>query len=151
MRKTSQQLIDGKKYEVGHWSLDKQLEIMVKLIKLFGEPVAMMIMGALQSKGSLKEALNAELSLKMSSEAIRALMSRLSEGEVKSLLREVTEGILCDGKQVSYDVHFMGQIMHLLKVALFCIRHQYQDFLDVLPDLAKSSLGATNMSQESST
>lgn len=142
MRKTTSGMIDGKKYEVGHWSVDKQLDIMTKLIKLLGEPIAMMVMGALQQKGSLKEALSAELTMKASQESIKALMSRLNETEIKSLLREVTEGVLCDNKQISFDVHFMGQIFHLLKVALFCIKHQYQDFLDVLPGLANGALGA---------
>lgn len=142
MRKTTSGMIDGSKYEVGHWPVDKQLDIMTKLIKLLGEPIAMMVMGALQQKGSLKEALSAELTMKASQESIKALMSRLNETEIKSLLREVTEGVLCDNKQIAFDVHFMGRIFHLLKVALFCIKHQYQDFLDVLPGLASGALGA---------
>jgi len=142
MKKLSSKLIDNQKYEVGHWSLDKQLDIMVKLIKLLGEPVAMLLMGALQQKGSLKEVLNSQMSSQINSEAIKAFTSRLNEAEIKTLLKECTEGLLCDGKQISYDVHFMGRIFHLLKVALFCIRHQYQDFLDVLPDQQGSGLGA---------
>ena len=147
MRKMTSGLIDGSKYEVGHWAIDKQLDIMVKLIKLFGEPIAMMLMGALQSKGGIKEALSSELSAKSSQEAIKALMGRLNEAEVKSLLRECTESLLCDGKQIAYDVHFMGRIFHLLKVALFCIRHQYQDFLDVLPGLG-AAMGAENTTSQ---
>lgn len=148
MKQISSKLIDGKKYEVGHWALDKQLDIMVKLIKLLGEPIAMMIMGSMQQKGSLKEMLDSNLTAQMSSEAIKSLTGRLNEADVKNLLRECTDGLLCDGKQISYDVHFMGRIFHLLKVTLFCIRHQYQDFLDVIPDLKGAGLGADNNSSQ---
>lgn len=142
MKKLSSKLIDNHKYEVGHWALDKQIDVMVKLIKLLGEPVAHLIMGALQQKGSMKDVLNSQMSSQINSEAIKAFTSRLNETEIKQLLKECTEGLLCDGKQISYDVHFMGRIFHLLKVALFCIRHQYQDFLEGLPDLKSSGLGA---------
>lgn len=151
MRKTSTKSIDGHKYEVGHWDIDKQLGVMTRLIKLLGEPLARTLMGAVSEankseknagkKVGMKDLLDMDLS-KHLNEAVSALIMRLNEDEVKQLLRDVTTDLLCDNKPVVYDTHFMGRIGHLLKVAVFCIRHQYSDFLDVLPGLG-GVLGAT--------
>lgn len=146
MRKTSTSTIDGQKYEVGHWTVDKQIGIMTRLIKLLGEPLAMTFMGAMSGgKKDVKSILETDMT-KGIGEAVRSLVLRLNEEEVKSLLREIaTDSIICDNKPFDYNTHFMGRIGHLLKVVMFSVRHQYADFLDVLPGLG-GVLGAQQVS-----
>ena len=42
--------INGQKYSFGFWDVDTSTEYLTKLIKLLGEPLAMFIMGAADSK-----------------------------------------------------------------------------------------------------
>jgi len=136
MRNTSTETIDGQKYLVGHWHVDKQLEVMTRLIKILGEPLAMLIMGSESSKGqSLKDKLDGEMNMDAIAQAFKGLALRLNEEEVKTLFKDVTHGVKCDGKDIDFNTQFMGRIGHLFKVSLFCIKHQYQDFLGDVPAL----------------
>ena len=143
MSKTTTKLIDGQKYECGFWPLEKQLEIMTKLIRLFGEPFANFIMGGAEKK-SVTDMMAKEIDGNTFGKAVGVLASRLNEDEVKYLLRSCTEGVLCNSKPIVYDIHFMGRVGHLLKVAMFCIRHQYSDFLGVVPGLGEGPGAATS-------
>lgn len=146
MRKISEKVIDGKKYMIGHWPVDTQLTMMTRLIKLLGEPLAMIIMGG---EGSKKSILDVKLDGSVIGPAISALSLRLHEDEVKQMFRDAVSGVKCDGKDIEFNTHFMGRIMHLMKVATFCLRHQYQDFLEELPALKEDPAG-TNTMQDAS-
>lgn len=136
-----EKLIDGKKYQVGYWDVDTSTATLTKLFKILGEPLAKILLGALEEKKEGQSLMDVKLDgaqAKFVAEAFSGLSSRLDEGEVQKLLRQCCgQGLLCDGKQVEYNSHFMGKIGHLFKVAFFVLRHQYSDFLGESLDLAK--------------
>ena len=138
MREMGQSEIDGKKYQVGHWPVDKATGMLTRLVKLLGEPLAMVLLGAINEKKDGSSVLDVDVK-NLKGDAIAAafkgLATRLDETEVKKMFREFTVDILCDGKKVDYDAHFMGQIGHLFRVSVFVLRHQYQDFLAASPAL----------------
>lgn len=142
MRKTTEVTIDNAKYTIGHWHIDKQTDTLVKLIKLLGEPLVYMMVGAKKPQDAVQSFIDREIDVDGIGKAVAALTLRLGEADVKALLRDmVTDQVLCDGKQFDYNTHFMGRLGHLMKVAVAVVRHQYADFLDVLPVLSSDGAG----------
>ena len=131
--------IDGHKYQCGTWDVDTATNTLTKLVKLLGEPLVMVLMGAVDSVkekgggGGLQSLMNTELEdikTEAIGKAFQGLALRLNEQEVKDLFRLCCgQQLLCDGKQIDYNAHFMGRIGHLLKVTMQVLRHQYRDFL----------------------
>ena len=124
--------IDGKKYSFGYWDVDTSTEYLTKLIKLLGEPLAMILLGAVDKKEegqSLMDIDTSQIKGDAIAAAFKGLASRLSEDEVKQIMRQCANGVLCDGKKIDYNSHFMGKIGHLFRVALANLKHQYSDFL----------------------
>lgn len=145
MRTATVTVIGEHKYTIGHWTVDKQVEILTKLTKLMGETLLrMFILGGDQKKESTGVMDNPAV-MEAVAASFGGLVTRLNEQEVKQLLRDiVTDQVMCDGKQFDYNTHFMGRIGHLFKVSLAVVRHQYSDFLDVIPGL--TGAGQTNSS-----
>lgn len=140
MREMGKSEIDGEKYQVGDWPVDKATGMLTKLVKLLGEPIAMVLLGAIkdQKEGeSLMDMDVEKLKGDVIASAFKGLASRLDEREVQQMFREFTTDILHSGKKVDYDAHFMGRIGHLFRVSVFVLRHQYSDFLGGNPALAK--------------
>jgi len=124
--------IGGHNYSVGYWDVDTSTATLTRLFKILGEPLGKVLLGALEGKEEGQSLLDVKLDEnqgKFLSEAISGLSMRLNEDEVKNLLRQCCKQLLCDGKQIDYNTHFMGKIGHLFKVCLFVLRHQYSDFL----------------------
>ena len=150
MRNTSTKLIDGKKYEVGSWAIDKQIGMMARLLGLLGEPLAMFIMGSGGAKSVGQAAaglMNKELDPIAVSKAIGQLSARLKPEEMISLFRDVTEGVLVNNKKLNFEIDFNSKLSTMFKVSLFAVRHQYSDFLDAASDL-KGEAADTSSTQE---
>lgn len=134
--KMGKAVVDGKNYEFGFLDIDTSMEYLTKLMRLLGEPLAKFLLGAL-GEGSLKDLLDKDMdALKGDglSEAISNLSSRLREDEVKDILRTLGgKGILCEGKKIAFDAHYMGKPGHLMRVALANARFQFGDFLGGSP------------------
>ena len=142
MRKTTETQIDNHKYSIGHWHVDKQVEMMAKLFKLLGEPLAMFLMGGVEPKAGVASILDKQIDPSIIGKAVAGLASRINEEEVKVLFRQiVTDQVLCDGKQFDYNTHFMGRIGHLMRVTMAVLKHQYSDFLGESPDHSVGGLG----------
>lgn len=141
MRKNTETQIDDHKYTIGHWNVDKQLEILKQLIGLIGESAVRMLLAGEDDEQSRKEKIESFMDKPMDSEvagaAFRSLIMRLDQTDVKKLFRDiVTDQVHCDGKPFDYNTHFSGRVGHLMKVSVAVLRHQYADFLDVLPGLS---------------
>jgi hypothetical protein len=132
-RELGESTIDGKKYQASHWPVDKATKMLAKLIKILGEPLAMVIMGASENKpegGSVLDVSMNDVNMDAIGTAIKGLASRLDEDEVVKIFRDCLEsGVLCEGKKFDYNTHFMGRIGHMMRVMIFVLKHQYQDFL----------------------
>jgi hypothetical protein len=147
VRKTTETSIADHKYTIGHWPVDKQVEILTKLTKLLGEPIVRILIlgGKKEVEGETAGFMDNPQIMDAVASSFSSLVLRLNEGEVKQLLRDiVTDQVLCDGKPFEYNTHFMGRIGHLFKVALAVVRHQYADFLDVLPVLKGAGVSQTS-------
>ena len=139
--------IDGVKYQCGTWDIDTATDTLTRLVKLLGEPLVMVLMGAVDSQkskggsGSISGLLNTDIEdikTEAIASAFKGLSMRLNEDEVKQLLRQCCgQQLLANGKQVVYDEHFMGRIGLLLKCTMQVLRHQYRDFLGGNLGLAK--------------
>lgn len=139
--------LDNHKYQCGIWDIDTATDTLTKLVKLLGEPLVMVLMGAAEGhkknggEGGLQGLMKMEvedLPTEAIASAFKGLAMRLNEKEVKELLRLCCgQQLLCDGKQVVYDQHFMGRIGLLLKCTIQVLRHQYKDFLGGSLDLGK--------------
>lgn len=149
MRKTTETTIGDHKYTIGHWPVDKQVKMLTKLTKILGEPLFKMLVMGNPANAAKEDAgfMDNPRVMEAMAASFSGLVARLDEEEVKQLMRDVvTDQVLCDGKPFDYNTHFMGRIGHLFKVAVAVVRHQYADFLDVIPGLS----GAAGMGHNSS-
>ena len=124
--------IKGAKYQFGYWDVDTSTEYLTKLIKLLGEPIAMTLLGVVDAKEPGKSLMDVDMdSVKAEAiaKAFQGLATRLNENEVKEILHQCQKGVLCNGKAIDYNAHYMGKIGLLLQVSLANLKHQYADFL----------------------
>lgn len=124
--------IKGQKYQFGYWDVDTSTSYLTKLLKLLGEPLAMALLGAIEAKEdgqSLMDVDMDQLKGEAIAKAFQGLAARLNENEVKEILRQCQKGVMCDGKQIDYNTHYMGKIGLLFQVSLANLKHQYSDFL----------------------
>lgn len=128
-RKLERTVIDGMTYEIGQWPVDKSLDMLTWLTKTLGESFASLSSGAV----NMEDLMDKEIA-DVLGPAIRSLIPRLNEQEVKDRAREIVDDVLCNGKKIAYDVHFMGRIGHLFKVIVEVLKVQYADFLGALTD-----------------
>lgn len=131
-------VIEGRKYEFGFWDVDTSTEYLTKLAKLLAEPFGAMV-GGTKAGGvsSLMDADVSSLNMEALTKAFQGLATRLNEEEVKDILRQCTKSVLCDGKPIEYDSHFLGKVGLLFRVAIANLKHQYSDFLPASLGVAK--------------
>jgi len=112
-------------YQVNMWHPDKAMLNLAWVVKLVGEPVITILVQV----DSLKELMD-----KVDSEvlvpAIKSLITQINEKEFVEKVNSFTEEMLCDGKPVVYETHFLGYPGHLMKVIYFVLKAQYADFFD---------------------
>lgn len=144
----AEKIIHGKKYQAYYWDVETQLDIFARLIKLFGEPLAKVIMGGKLNKETMQDAVTDKPD-RMSAIAsgIGVLASKINSEDMIYITKKCVEVCHCEGKKLVYATDFMGKTKLLLEISLFVIRHQYADFLDVIPDL--SGIGAAQGTTQS--
>ena len=139
--------IGTEKYTLTHWDPDHAMSMLVRFIKLAGEPLAKMIVGAVDVAKESEEGMDKELTsadqAQFMSDALGSLALRLNEGDVKTFFRDAQKGVISkDGKLSDsgvYMVHFTGRPGQLMKLTMENMRHQFQDFLELLPGLSGKS------------
>lgn len=132
-------------YQYGFWSPDDGLTRLVTLIKLVGEPIVKLIVGATSAAKNSEKGLDADVDeIQVLSTAMSGLAAQLNEQEVKNFIRGCQDQLLCDNKQINYDMHYKGRIGHLMQVTMQQLRGQYSDFLELLP-VARGISSATGL------
>lgn len=126
MRQTEEKIIDGLKYEITQFSATKSLKLLTRLASYFSEPIGIII-----DKGGF----NAELSSNLISQIANSLFTKLDEVQVDRTIKELLEGVRCEGKIILFDTHFQGRLFHLFKVLKAILEVQYSDFFDELQKL----------------
>lgn len=124
------------KYTFGHWDPDHGLSMFTRLIKMVGEPLAKVLVGASEvaaKGGGLDADIKEEDYAVVVGDLMSSLGMRLQEDEVKTFFRDAQRQLTCDGKQPTYEVHYAGRIGHLMLVTKAQCQHQFSDFLELLP------------------
>ncbi len=119
MRLTQEKEVDGIVYEITQFSATKSLRLLTRLASYFSEPI-----GVIVDKGGLDANLSSDLVSKMA----KSLFEKLDESQVEKTVKELLEGVRCEGKQILFDTHFQGRLLHLFKVLKAVLEVQYNDF-----------------------
>ena len=138
-RELIEKTIDGKFYEFSQFNTTVALKVMARLTKILGEPLAIALGGATKD-GKKALSLESDLSAELMGKAVRALIDRLDETEVVSLVKLLaSEGVLCDHARIIFDDHFCGDIGHLFRVLVAAIEVQFGNFFAGIKDVISSS------------
>ena len=129
--------IEGKAYTFSQYTTTESLKILTRLLKIIGEPLAKVM----KSVSASENPLSAELNIDIIAEAIAVLSARVGEDEVVALVRKLsTEGVVCENKQISFDLHYQGELGLLFRVVSANLQVQYGNFFSD----ASATLGNTN-------
>lgn len=140
MREMVEKEIDGKTYSITQFTTKKSLKVLARLVGYCGEPVAMFMALSTESAKEMGPEKEAEIIQK----AVKILCDKMKDEDgVIDLVEILSSGdtLLCDGKKVSFDIHYQGNLKHLFKVLVAVIEVQYANFLEEMV-----SKGGVNLS-----
>lgn len=138
MRQSKTYEINGRKYLIGHWQVDKSLKTLVWLTKTFGEGfVTLFTSGAAEDLLSTPEEgeevkekeVDPEEEARLLKEFISNIIDRLDEDAYVKYARLVIEGVKCNGRDINFGQHFIGRMGELHKLMFEILKLQYSDFL----------------------
>lgn len=143
MKQEVTKTIDGVKYTFYQFNPRLGMKVLVKLAKIFGEPLGM-IGESVISKG-FKNVLASEVKELPVSKMVNSLVTRLDDSEVTELIDNLCDNIICDGKNLKeiFDVHFQGEYLRLFKVVKAALEVQYGNFFAAILGLLESNPPAT--------
>jgi len=122
--------IDGIEYEFHHISVRKLNRLLLKIVKVVGEPLAdsldpKIAEVAKHDKEKAKELID-----------IGKIVKSLSESLQEDLVDEIIDGLLAGATCIghgsvaqNFDVIFGGKLVHMWKVVVAAGKHYYGDFL----------------------
>lgn len=128
MLQTEKKTIDKGEYEFRKMGATTGVRNLIRLGKVIGEPLVKLI--ATTEDFSLASLLEADVPPAAIASSVSALVQTLDESETLAIIRDLTNGIRCDGMEVQFDSHFAGRYRHLLNVLASLIRFNYADFFD---------------------
>lgn len=152
--------IDGRRYEMGLYLVERGLSLSARLLAIGGAPFAKALDGALKSgidlnfdfkdQNGIDEFLKKnmkDLSVLPFGEALTELGANLHRADVVSFVRDLLQGLRFldpqHGGEVDFNTFFVGDYLHLYKVIGKVIQLQLLPFLSGLPrPNAGSDLGA---------
>jgi hypothetical protein len=121
MREIGKKTIGNNEYQVSDWSPVKALRWQRRIIPRIAKAAAL-------ASGSFKGGLDS-LDGKSLAEAVDVIFDGLSENEFVEWTKELTEGVLFNGKPLAMESDFHGgNIMELNLLMAFVIQHQFRDF-----------------------
>ena len=122
--------IDGQLYTINPMMPTKALKILHRLGRYLGEPLAL----AMSGEGDLLEQ---EINPEFVSKALRKLFDNMPEQELETLLKDLMNSVIHEGKRIAFDDHFSNYgLPHLFKLSYAVLEVNYGDFLDVLVENA---------------
>lgn len=124
--------VDNKTYKFHIMMPSKAFDFAARLSKLVAEPLSTMA-----AAGGNEMKVTEVLPL-----AVRALMNNLHEDKAWRMIQELMNYASFDGKSINVDLHFVGQMGHLMKVVMKMVEYQFQDFFEAIGQtIAASGLG----------
>jgi hypothetical protein len=117
--------VDDITYETEKWGAEMSLSVLLKIAKITGKPIGLVLGSVIQGGG-----LSTEISGDMLSDAVEALVSNMDEEVCIGVIKQLSSGekILCKSKPVKFDSHYQGRLGHLFKVVKASVGVQYGDF-----------------------
>lgn len=135
--------IDGDEYSFEKFGAKKSLKILVRLSKMIGKPISLLV-GSIKSEKGTK-VLDSEIKTDVLALAIEAMADNLDSDEVISLMEELAaNSILCNDKIVKFDSHYEGKLPHLFKVLAAALEVQYGNFFDAFKGFQESRKPSTS-------
>jgi hypothetical protein len=145
--------IDGSIYQFQQFNTTTALKIMAKLTKLIGEPL-IIAFGALKADKTAapgagkRNLLDRDIDTAVLAQAARALVDRLDEDEVIAVVKRLTgENIICDNKNINFDVHYAARFGHLFKVLQAALEVQYGNFFSAVAGQAGMTAAQVGMTR----
>ena len=112
--------VDGVEYEFYHITPMKALPLGTRITKLIAGPIG----GAFDS-GNMAGIVDSEINIGNAFKEIALLDEKEFTSIVKELLASVRLGT---GMDINIDLHFEGQLKHMMNVAIKALEHNYNDF-----------------------
>lgn len=133
--------IGGMNLMIQQYTADRGTEVLVRLLKLIGEPMAIMT-GVDAMKGQEK----ADAAKTMSDilgKAVGSLAMRSNEEEVKNLIEDLMSVVFVGPQPLgglngagAWKMKFQGQLGVMFKVCIEVVKYNFQDFLSVVGAVA---------------
>jgi hypothetical protein len=115
--------VDGEEFKIHIFAPSRALKVLARLTKLIGVPMMAM---AGKDRDSALDAAPA---------AMKALVDRLDEDNVVSLVAELLTSVSHQNKQVNMDLDFAGRLGTMTKLIKEVIEAQYTDFFEAVSGL----------------
>ncbi len=135
-RQSVNKVIDGKEYTFYEFNATTAWTTWVSVSKMFGKPIGSAIDSIVKgSKGSINDLLDtstSEMTKIVSIEkVVSQLMDNIDEDKTLKIVMKLMESTMFKGSRVNeiFDVHFQGEMLHLLKVISAALEVQFGDFL----------------------
>lgn len=124
MQEMKKYKIDGEEYEIGHFMTSKSTKMFARLTKLVLGPIGAGISD--NSGASMDSVLDSAIDI---DKMLTAIAANIDEDQVVSTVKELMSEVrLGTGMQFNFETHFMGRLMHMMKVLKAVLEHNYADF-----------------------
>jgi len=140
--------IDGHTYSFEVLGAKESVKLMRKLIRLVGQPFAMLFTSA-EGEGDL---LKKKIKPDVLGLAVKALTENIDSDEVDAIIENLAATkCLCDGKKINFDQHYKQKLGHLINVVKAALEVQYGNFLAEVLSQLPSTPSSTNLQDQSPT
>ena len=124
--------IGGDVYTVSQFSATLASKYLIRLGKIIGGPMSMIFDSETLQKakdGDLDPKNVTDGDVKNLSSAVKLLFGNMDEERDVAFIKALLEKTLINNKQIDLDVDFSGKIGTLMKVLIFVLEVNFQDFL----------------------
>jgi len=127
--------IDGHLYEFQKWGAEDSLRVLHRIARMCAEPLGMIAGKALSEdkKETIKSLLDLQFDEDIIARAAKSLMTSFDEDTSISVIKKLSsENVHCDGRKISFDIHFQDQLDVLYEVVKAGLEVQYGNFFAAL-------------------
>lgn len=123
-------VINGNSYDLEHLTARRGIAVLVKLIKILGEPFAHLMS---VHQGGLTDLLKAHLSAEQLGEVVTVLASKLEEEDLCKIIDELFRGSLRNGKDWKWDIELHDSYRELFELLKGALEFNYGSFFGSSP------------------
>lgn len=132
-----EEIIDGETYEFEKWGAEEAFDVLLDISQMVGKPIGMAV-AAIVGGGSEEGLLEKKIDPNIMGTVFESLTMNLAKDKAKPLIRKLSaEKVFCNGKKITFNVHYQDRIMHCFKVVKASLEVQYGNFFDEVLELTK--------------